>query len=473
MARRVPADLEDALASNREARDRFWAMPPGQKDAWVAWVERARLPGARRRRVAETVRRLNGGRPARRSAVSTESAAVVAPRESWWTWVLGLVLLAALAAFLVWLTVYRHHHSARSPAAVVVATKATVPKLVGIRYQAAQFQLRQAKLGSKLVHRAAKRPKGIVVGQAPQSGKSVPQGTAVTLVVSNGPPGVAMPDVTGLAAADAVRALQARGLRPKLQQVASSQPPGTVIAQTPKPGERARKGTAVLLQVSKAQLAVSVPSVTGQSEQQAVATLAQAHLKATVVHVPSSQASGTVVAQSPAAGRKVRSGSAVRLNVSKGQARPAPAPTTTAPQATTTAPVTTTKPPATGNDYTGMRLSQAVQKIAQGRQQVIVQYVASTQPPGVVVSNSNTGSRVGLQVSAGAHPKQATSVPDVTGEDSSTAQSDLQSAGFSVLEVQWPVSDPTRDGMVVYETPAGGGQAPQATAIVIYVGSSG
>jgi beta-lactam-binding protein with PASTA domain len=135
--------------------------------------------------------------------------------------------------------------------------------------------------------------------------------------------------------------------------------------------------------------------------------------------------------------------------------------------------VTTTKPPATGNDYTGMRLSQAVQKVAQGRQQVIVQYVASTQSPGVVVSNSNSGSRVGLQVSAGPHPKQATSVPDVTGEDSSTAQSDLQSAGFSVLEVQWPVSDSTKDGMVVYETPAGGGQAPQASAIVIYVGSSG
>jgi beta-lactam-binding protein with PASTA domain len=471
MARRVPADLEDALASNREARDRFWAMPPEQKDAWVAWVERARLPGARRRRVAETVRRLNGGRPARRTAVATESPAVVAPRESWWTWVLGLVLLAALAAFLVWLTVYRHHHSSRNPAAVVVATKATVPKVVGIRYQAAQFQLRQAKLGSKLVHRAAKRPKGIVVGQAPQSGKSVPQGTAVTLVVSNGPPGVAMPDVTGLAAADAVRALQARGLRPKLQQVASSQPPGTVIAQTPKAGKRAKKGTAVLLQVSRAQPAVPVPSVTGQSEQQAVAALAQAHLKATVVHVPSSQPTGTVVAQNPPAGRKVRSGSAVRLNVSKGQAQPAP--TTTAPPATTTAPVTTTKPPATGNDYTGMRLSQAVQKIAQGRQQVIVQYVASTQSPGVVVSNSNSGSRVGLQVSAGPHPKQATSVPDVTGEDSSTAQSDLQSAGFSVLEVQWPVSDSTKDGMVVYETPAGGGQAPQASAIVIYVGSSG
>jgi beta-lactam-binding protein with PASTA domain len=473
MARPVPADLEDALAANRAARDRFWSMPAEQKDAWVAWVERGRLPGSRRRRVAEAVRRLGGAQSVRRTTdVSTNGAVVAAPRDDWWAWVLGLFLLAALAAFLVWLTVYRHHHSSRAPAAVVVAAKATVPKVVGIRYQAAQFQLQQAKLGSKLVHKAAKRPKGIVVGQAPQSGKSVPQGTAVTLVVSNGPPGVAMPDVTGLAAADAVRALQARGLKPTLQQVASAQAPGTVVGQTPAPGKRAKKGTRVLLQVAKGQAAVAVPSVTGQSEQQAVATLKQAHLAASVAHVPSSQPSGTVVAQRPAAGQKVRPGSAVRLNVSKGRSQPAPAPTTQQQQPTTTAPATT-KPPATGNDYTGMRLAQAVQKIAQGRQQVIVQYVASAQPVGVVVSNSNAGSRVRLQVSAGQHPKPATSVPDVTGEDSSSAQSDLQSAGFAVITVQWPVSDSTQDGMIVYETPAGGGQAPQGSAIVIYAGSSG
>jgi|GEM_PF-947301 len=477
MARQVPADLEDALASNRHARDRFWGMPPEQKDAWVAWIERARLPGARRRRVAEAVRRLDGGRPARRTAVASEPAAVAAPREDWWAWALGLVLLAALAAFLVWLTVYRHHHhSSRSPAAVVVAAKATVPRVVGIRYQAAQFQLRQAKLGSKLVHKAARRPKGIVIGQAPQAGKSVAQGSAITLLVSNGPPGVAMPDLTGLAAADAVRALQARGLRPKLQQVASSQAPGTVVAQSPAPGKRAKKGTRVLLQVAKGQAAVSVPSVTGQSEQQAAAALAQAHLKASVVHVPSSQPSGTVVAQSPAAGQKARPGSAVRLNVAKSKPQPAPAPTTTAAQQqqpTTTAPATTTTTPtARGNDYTGMRLAAAVQKIAQGQQQVIVQYVASTQPAGVVVSNSNAGSRVRLQVSAGQQPKPGTSVPDVTGEDGSSAQSDLQSAGFSVITVQWPVSDSTQDGMVVYETPARGQRAPQASPIVVYVGSS-
>jgi beta-lactam-binding protein with PASTA domain len=102
---------------------------------------------------------------------------------------------------------------------------------------------------------------------------------------------------------------------------------------------------------------------------------------------------------------------------------------------------------------------------------VVVQYVTATQPAGVVVANSNAGNRVKLQVSAGAHPQPATTVPDTTGEDGPTAQSDLTGAGFSVISADWPVSDAASDGVVVYQTPAD--QAPKGSAIVVYVGHSG
>jgi beta-lactam-binding protein with PASTA domain len=463
MARPVPADLEDALAANTAAREVFWAMPPEQKDAWVAWVERPRTPRARRRRVADAVRRLAGPRAVRQAAVEGP-APVPLPRKNWWVWLFGLLLLAGLAAFLVWLTVYRHHDS--KPSTVVVSAKATVPGVVGVRYQSAQFQLQQAKLAAKLVQKAATKPKGIVLDQAPKAGTAVPQGTKVTLVVSNGQPGVAMPDVVGLAAADAVNALQARKLTATLQQKPSQQAPGTVLAQSPKPGARAKPGTNVILQVAKGKAAVSVPNVVGQPQSQAVSALQQAGLKATTAQVPSSQAKGTVVAQSPVAGQTVSQGSSVRLNISKG---PAPSPTTT--PSTTTAPSTSPSPPSSGNDYTGMRLQQAIQQITQERQQAIVVYVKSTQAVGVVVANSQTGSRERLQVSAGANPQPATNVPDVTGEDVATAQQGLQAAGFTVIQAKWPVSDSTQDGMVVYESPAGGQQAPKGTAIVVYVGT--
>jgi serine/threonine-protein kinase len=119
-----------------------------------------------------------------------------------------------------------------------------------------------------------------------------------------------------------------------------------------------------------------------------------------------------------------------------------------------------------------MQLANAVQKIVQGRQQVLVVWIASSRPQGVVVANSTAGSRVRLQVSAGAKPAQPTSVPDVTGESQAQATSDLQAAGFTVITAQWPVSDSSADGMVVAETPAGGGNAPQGAAIVLYIGTA-
>jgi beta-lactam-binding protein with PASTA domain len=465
MSRSVPTDLEDALADNPGARERFWAMPAEQKDRWVSYVERARFPGARRRRIAETVRRLGGAAPVAAETVDERGGPVAPPTENWSVWLIGLALLAGLAAFLVWLTVFHNKDSTSKPAAVVVTKRSTVPKVTGIRYQAAQFQLKEAKLASTLSQKNSTKPKGIVLAQKPASGKSVLQGTEVALVVSKGPAGVAMPDVTGMAAADAVKALQQRKLVATLQQVASQEAPGTVLAQNPEPGKRAKPGTKATLQVAKGQTSVSVPALTGHSSQDAANDLKNAGLSASVTQVPSSQPAGTVVAQNPAAGTKVDRGSTVRLNVAK----PRAAATTT--QQTTTSTATSTSP-ATGNDYAGMRLKDAVQKIADGRQQAIVQYVSSSEPAGTVVSSARAGSKEQLQVSTGPKPKQARSVPDTTGEDAQTAQHDLQDAGFSVIQVMWPVSDAASDGTVAYQTPSTGASIPQGSAIVIYVGSA-
>lgn len=460
MARRpVPADLENALAASPSARDAFWSLPPNQLDRWVSYVQRSRFPGQRRRRIIRTVERLGG-----------DPNAVAIPRDAWLVSLIGLVALGALGAFLVWWLVYRHHTSRTTTSAVVVTAKSTVPKVTGIKLQAAEFQLKEAKLGVKVVKRTAKKPKNIVLGQAPRADAQVVQGTVVTLVASKGPPGANVPKLTGLAAADAVKQLQKLGLTAKLQQTpAAGAAPGSVVQQSPSPGKRLKRGAAVTLGVAKGAAAIVVPNVVGRSQQDAKNELQQRGLNANPVTVASSQPSGTVVAQNPAANSKVQQGANVRINV----AGTSPQQRTTTQTATTTARTTTTTPvqqSPTGNDYRGMRLGAAAQKIAQGRQQVVVQYVASSQPVGVVVANSTVGGKVRLQVSAGAQPQPATSVPDETGQDEQSARDDLGSAGFSVVTVQWPVSDASNDGIVVAETPTG--RAPDGATVVLYVGSS-
>jgi beta-lactam-binding protein with PASTA domain len=479
MARPVPADLEDALAAAPAAREQFWALPPEKVDEWVRWVEGARMPRARRRRIAEAVRRLSARPAVAETVVATDAPAPVAPpRDSWWLWLLALLLIVGIGALIYWFAVRNDHHKSK-PGAVVVSAKATVPQVVGIREQAAKFQLRQAKLATTVVKQNANKPRGIVVVQRPKAGASVPQGSPVTIVVSNGPAAGKLPDLVGLAAADAAKQVTDLKLTPVLKQVASTQPPGTVVAQKPAAGTLAKPGSKVVLDVAKSKTSVAVPDVSGKSVQDAGAALKQAGLVTKAVYVPSTQPRNTVVAQSPAAASKVAAGSVVRLNVSKGPSQQ----TTTTSATTTTAttqPTTTTQsssslpaapPQGSGNDYRGMQLERAVQKIAQGRQQAIVQYVASTKPLGIVVSNGTVGAKMRLSVSAGPKPGQATSLPDVTGEDSSQAQTDLQSAGFTVIQVQWPVSDQSTDGTVVYETPTGSAQAPRGVAIVVYIGS--
>jgi beta-lactam-binding protein with PASTA domain len=203
-----------------------------------------------------------------------------------------------------------------------------------------------------------------------------------------------------------------------------------------------------------------------------VNALQQAGFNAKVVDVPSAQPAGTVTGQRPAASAKAQQGSTVRINVAA--ASPKTTTTSAAPTTTTQPTQTTQTTPVqqspTGNDYRGMRLNAAVQKIVQGRQQVVVQYVTSTKPVGVVVANSDAGNKVKLQVSAGAHPQPSTSAEDETGNDRQTAADDLTSAGFTVITADWPVSDPASDGVVVFETPTG--DVPKGSAIVLYIGAA-
>ena len=63
---------------------------------------------------------------------------------------------------------------------------------------------------------------------------------------------------------------------------------------------------------------MTIPSVVGQTVEDAVAELTRAGLDAQVVEVNSDEDEGTVTAQSPSAGTVVVEGTQVRINVSKG-----------------------------------------------------------------------------------------------------------------------------------------------------------
>ncbi len=98
-------------------------------------------------------------------------------------------------------------------------------------------------------------PRGAVISQDPAPGTIAPEGSVIQLTVSSGPPQTPVPDVTGFAASQATRVLQAAGF--KVGAVDSVDPApgvnetGVVMATRPGAGAAREPGAAIALVVTR------------------------------------------------------------------------------------------------------------------------------------------------------------------------------------------------------------------------------
>ena len=381
-----------------------------------------------------------------------------------WPWLLALLLvvLAGLGAYYYF----------------TQQDEKTVPAVVGMRQERAEATVRDAGLDPESTRRESAKPRGVVLAQNPDPGAEVDEGADVRLVVSNGPPRETVPDLVGQTESEAVADLDAAGFDADVTKAFSDKKAGIVVAQEPEGGASLKEGSPVALTVSKGSKPVTVPDVVGTTSSQATATLRDAGLRANVVAVPSSEPSGTVVAQNPAAGKQAKSGGVVRLNVAQaaGETTTQPAGTTAPPPATTAPPPTTAPPePATVPEVVGKELAEAAQSFAEEGLKAAVRYVPSQEPQGRVVAQAQPagterrrGDTVQLNVSIGPQPAAATSVPDVAGESLDDARRTLEQAGFEVLAIN--LDGPVRrDDRVASQTPAAGASIPRGSLVVLYL----
>jgi serine/threonine-protein kinase len=141
--------------------------------------------------------------------------------------------------------------------------QASVPTLVGLTStDAARASLVSNNLVLGTVAQVdSDQPVGAVVAQATPAGTMVPVGTAVNISVSNGK--VKVPTVTGESEAQAKSDLINAGFEVNTtQQADGSVTPGTVLAQSPKGGTSAVKGTLVTITVATAPPPTPTPTPT-------------------------------------------------------------------------------------------------------------------------------------------------------------------------------------------------------------------
>jgi serine/threonine-protein kinase len=239
-----------------------------------------------------------------------------------------------------------------------------------------------------------------------------------------------VPALVGQPGQSAVSGLRNAGFRVVTATVPSTQPKGTVVAQSPAAGAEVARGSTVRVNLSNGAKATPTTPATTHAVTTAPATTAQQ----------------STTAQ---------------------QATTAPATTSQ-----TTTPSSGTVPSLTG------QLQPALQQLDGAGFAASIAYVPSDEPLGTVVAQSPQGgasapthSQVTVNVSSGPGGNPPETVPNVVGQRIRQAVPTLQHAGLRLIFLRRSVSERSQAGLVVAQTPAAGSHAPKNAQVLVYMGA--
>lgn len=200
--------------------------------------------------------------------------------------------------------------------------KGSIPNLSGMTSEQAEKALKDAGLKAQYAgNEASDADKDTVSRQDPAAGKEVDEGTTVKYWISTGPEDTSVPNVVGSDQASAKAQLESAGFTVQVEtgDYSDKYGEGIVMSQSPN-GGKLEKGGTVTITISQGQdpekNKVTVPSVTGMSQSEAINTLLSYNLAyALDTASAGSGTPGTVAKQSTTAGKKVDSGTVITIYV--------------------------------------------------------------------------------------------------------------------------------------------------------------
>ncbi|MES4886951.1 Stk1 family PASTA domain-containing Ser/Thr kinase [Streptomyces sp. NPDC096012] len=247
-------------------------------------------------------------------------------------------------------------------------------------------------------------------------------------------------------------------LGPPTRKPCENQPKNTVCSQDPEAGTKVAKGDTINLVVSTGAPKVAVPSVLGQSFDEAKATLEGDKYQFNVVKKErvSAEEAGRVLEQNPPLGKEVEKGSTITLTVAKAEEK------VTVPGDLVGKSCDEAK-----NELQGLGLVPNCNDTATANPDDDGKVLSTNPQAGQQVSKNTP---IAVNVGKVAQPTQ-TDVPNVQGQTLKDARQILQGKGFNNIQVNGPGDDNAR---VLSQTPPQGTQAdPGATQIVLTTVSFG
>jgi eukaryotic-like serine/threonine-protein kinase len=264
---------------------------------------------------------------------------------------------------------------------------------------------------------------------------------------------VEVPNVIGMPVAEAQKELEDLKLEVSIKEEPNEdEPEGNVFDQDPRFGRKVDEGSTVELKVSAGAESIPVPGVIGSPVDQAQQRLEAEGFVVVIKEQDDENAPvGEVVDQDPAPDQEAPRGSEVTLFVSRGPA------------------------PRAVPDVAGRTASEASNLLGQAGFSVRQETEPSSDvDEGTVIrtdpeadSVQPKGATITLIVSSG--PAKG-SVPVVEGLLEANAINTLKSAGFEVTVTNQDTTNPSEDGRVIDQTPAGSVEAELGTTVQIVVG---
>lgn len=256
---------------------------------------------------SEQARDRAGSQPARTPAASRRRRS----RRRGAVVVTIVLLLGLLTGYGAWyLAVGRYHQ---------------VPNLVGDSRTAAADELRNAGFTvDPVVDQAFSETaaSGVVIATHPDAGSHLLSGHSVRLVISRGAERFLVPQVAGGTYAQAQQAFSSipvRLVRSDAADPTGKIQPGQVIRTDPKPNSRIKRDSVVTIFVSTGPPIVTVPDVSGKTQDEANTTLTKASFKVNIEQDYSDTVpTGSVIRQDPSGKSAVAKFSTVNLVISQG-----------------------------------------------------------------------------------------------------------------------------------------------------------
>ncbi len=220
-----------------------------------------------------------------------------------------------------------------------------VPILIGMTIDEASDLVRQLGLQIDIEREASDEFEADqVIRTEPEAGTLVNDDSRVTLVISQGPAQISIPNLAGLTEAEANNLLAAEGFTNFFSERVGSAtvPAGQVIETSPPAGQPTEPGQAITVRVSDGPQQVQLTNLTGKDQATAEAWLTDVELVPDIQFVdlqPGDALIGLVVDTQPGAGQLVQQGQTVIVRIGRESQETT---TTTTESTTTTTEATTT-----------------------------------------------------------------------------------------------------------------------------------